>query len=129
MKISAARARRLAIRCQGLDGSWRLPPGKAGAAQVIERLGYVQIDTIAVVRRAHHHTLWTRRPDYSPEMLHELQAADRRVFEYWTHAASYLPMSEYRYCLARMRWERQSGRSGKWLVENLKVADHVLGSR
>ena len=126
MRISLSMARRLALCSQGLDGSWDLPTGKEGVAQAVERLGYVQIDTIAVVQRAHHLTLWARCPDYAPQMLHELQATDRRVFEYWTHAASYLPMSEYRYCLARMRWERQSGRSGKWLDDNLKVANHVL---
>jgi len=60
MKISASVARRLTIRCQGLDGQWRLSDGKEGIAEVIERLGYVQIDTIAVVQRAHHHTLWSR---------------------------------------------------------------------
>ena len=127
MRISLATARRLALRAQGLDGSWGLPAGKEGAAQAIERLGYVQIDTIAVVRRAHHLTLRARCPDYTPDMLHELQAVDRRVFEYWTHAASYLPMRDYRYCLSRVRWEREHGRSGKWLAANRKVADHVLG--
>ncbi|MCZ6677885.1 MAG: winged helix DNA-binding domain-containing protein, partial [Candidatus Poribacteria bacterium] len=67
MKISASRARRLILRCQGLDSSWELPEGKERAAQTIERLGYVQIDTIAVIERAHHHTLWSRFPDYRPE--------------------------------------------------------------
>ncbi|MBC8443346.1 winged helix DNA-binding domain-containing protein, partial [PVC group bacterium] len=102
-KISAAVARRLAIHCQGLDGRWRLPKGKESVVEVVKRLGYVQIDTIAVVQRAHHHTLWTRRPDYAPEMLHELLSRDRRVFEYWRHAAAYLPMDDYRYYVRRMR--------------------------
>jgi uncharacterized protein YcaQ len=126
MRISLATARRLALRCQGLGGSWDLPAGKEGAAWTVERLGYVQIDTIAVVQRAHHHTLWARCPGYEPSMLDELQAADRRVFEYWTHAASYLPMSEYRYCLPRMRWEREHGRAAQWLDANRQIADRVL---
>lgn len=46
MKHSLATARRLALYAQGLDGHWKLPPGKEGAAHVIERLGYVQIDTM-----------------------------------------------------------------------------------
>lgn len=69
---------------------------------VIEHLGYVQIDTINVVERAHHHTLWTRVPGYAPGMLADLLARDRRVFEYWGHAASYLPMDDYRFYIPRM---------------------------
>ncbi|MDH4157047.1 MAG: winged helix DNA-binding domain-containing protein [candidate division Zixibacteria bacterium] len=103
IKITRQMARRMAVEAQLLDGGARLPGGKEGTARVIEQLGYIQIDTIAVIERAHHHTLWTRRPDYEPAMLDELQAKDRRIFEYWGHAASYLPMAEYRYYLARMR--------------------------
>ena len=119
-------ARRLAIHSQGLDGRWRLARGKEGVARTIERLGYVQIDTIAVVQRAHHHTLWSRRPDYTPEMLHELQAVDRRVFEYWTHAASYVPMSDFRYYRPRMRGHASGGRTRHWLEANAKLVEHVL---
>jgi len=74
MRISLSTARRMALAAQGLDGGWKLPRGKEGVAQAVERLGYVQIDTIAVVQRAHHHTLWSRRADYRGEMLHELKA-------------------------------------------------------
>jgi uncharacterized protein YcaQ len=122
--ISLASARRVALHTQLLDGRASLPNGKEGVAQTIERLGYVQIDTIAVIRRAHHHTLWTRRPDYAPEMLHELQARDRRVFEYWGHAASYLPMSEYRYYLPRMR--SFGAPRGKWERDRLERCGHLM---
>lgn len=101
--ISLRDARRLAIRQALLSKSIPLARGIKGAARAIEHLGYVQIDTIAVIERAHHHTLWTRIPDYRPEMIEELLAKDRRVFEYWGHAASYLPMSDYRFYMPRMR--------------------------
>lgn len=107
-------ARRLAVRCQLLNGSPRLPGGCEGAARVIEHLGYVQVDTIAVIERAHHHTLWTRRADYQPEHLHRLQTIERRVFEYWAHAASYVPTADYRFYLDRM--ERFRTPSGKWSI-------------
>ena len=126
MKISVATARKLVIRCQGLDGQWELLKGKEGVVQVIERLGYVQIDTIAVVQRAHHHTIWSRCPDYTPRMLHELQAQDRRVFEYWTHAASYVPMCDYRYYLPRMRAFSESSRTCQWLGQNEQLAKDVV---
>jgi uncharacterized protein YcaQ len=128
MKISASAARRLAIRCQGLDGQWRLSDGKEGIAEVIERLGYVQIDTIAVVQRAHHHTLWSRFPAYAPQMLDELLAQDRRVFEGWNcaHVAAYLPICDYRYYRAMMRAYAKSPRARRWLDENGELARDVL---
>lgn len=84
----------------------KLPPTKqSGSAQAatlcaIEHLGYIQIDTISVVQRAHHHTLWNRNPRYIPEHLDQL-VADKNVFEYWSHAAAYLPMCDYRFSLPR----------------------------
>ena len=101
--ITNQQARTLILQTQLLDGRFELPPAKEGAARVIEKLGYVQIDTISVVERAHHHTLWTRVPEYQPEMLDELQVKEKRVFEYWGHAASFLPMADYRYYLPTMK--------------------------
>jgi uncharacterized protein YcaQ len=124
--ISAATARRLAIRTQGLDGSWELLSGKRGAVRTIDRLGYVQIDTMAVVERAHHHTLWCRQPDYEPDMLHELQRRDRRVFEYWCHGASYLPIDDYPYYLPRMRAYADSASVRDWLEANRDLVRNVL---
>jgi uncharacterized protein YcaQ len=127
MVVSLAAARRLAIGAQGLAPAWDLPAGPEGIARTIERLGYVQIDTIAVVERAHHHVLWSRRPDYDAAMLHTLQADQRRVFEYWTHAASYVPMADYRYYLPHMHASAHSGRYHDWLAENAGVVDLVMG--
>lgn len=70
---------------------------------MIEHIGYVQIDTIAVVERAHHHTLFTRVKDYKKTYLDELIAPDKAIFEYWSHAAAYLPMRDYRYSLPRKK--------------------------
>jgi uncharacterized protein YcaQ len=117
-------ARRMALQAQLLDGRAKLPPGKEGVAQTIEKLGYIQLDTIAVVRRAHHHTLWTRRPDYDPRMLHQLQATDRRIFEYWGHAASYLPISDYRYYLPRQR--SYYNPQHKWTRNLIEKHQHLL---
>ena len=126
VKISIPAARKLVLQAQGLTGDWVLPAGKEGVAEAIERLGYVQIDTISVVQRAHHHTIWSRCPDYTGDMLHTLQATDRRVFEYWTRAACYLPMRDYRYSLPRM--QAVAKQAGHWLntPEVRAVAKHVL---
>ena len=126
MKISTSTARRLILQCQGLDGGWNLSEGKEHAAQTIERLGYVQIDTIAVIERAHHHTLWSRYAAYTPKMLHELFALDRRIFEYWTHAASYVPTRDYRYYLPRMHRLADSPKTRQWLQQNTQLVQSVF---
>lgn len=99
--------------------------GKEGIARAIEHLGYIQIDTIAVIERAHHHTIWNRRSDYSHRMLHQLQAEDRRIFEYWGHAMSYLPVSDYRYYLPRMK--RFADPYSKWEKARLEKYGHMMG--
>lgn len=101
-RITSAAARRLALRAQWLAGYSDIPPGQEGVAAVVEHLGYIQIDTIAVVERAHHHTLWSRCSDYAPAHLDALVRTDRRLFEYWGHAASYLPMGDYRFYRRKM---------------------------
>jgi len=75
--------------------------GSQAAKRVLEHLGYIQIDTLSVIERAHHHTFWTRIPDYQPDYLDQL-VRERSAFEYWFHAASYLPMSKYRFVLPQM---------------------------
>ncbi|MBE0665294.1 MAG: YcaQ family DNA glycosylase [Candidatus Aminicenantes bacterium] len=101
--ISTKTARRMVLHAQLLDGHTKIKKGKEGIAQTIEHLGYVQIDTISVIERAHHLTLWTRVPGYKQNHLHEVQALDRTIFEYWGHAASYLPMGDYRFYIPMMR--------------------------
>ena len=125
MKIPLSTARQLALCAHGLDGGWALPPGKEGAAQIIERLGYVQIDTIHIIQRAHHHTLWTRLPQYTPEMLDDLLVEDRRIFEWWTHAMSYIPMRDYRFYAPRMNYDALWGRQREWYDAHTDVISHV----
>lgn len=97
IELSAADARKLALLSQ-----W--PPGSstATALAALRHLGYVQIDTISVVERAHHHVLWSRARGYHPTHLARL-VAEKKIFEYWAHAAAYLPVEDYRFCLPRMR--------------------------
>ncbi|MDO7196540.1 crosslink repair DNA glycosylase YcaQ family protein [Acinetobacter pittii] len=93
--------KQLTLFNQGLAKNSRFAKGMDGTLQAIEHLGYVQIDTISVVERAHHHILWSRVPDYELSHLNSLVGA-RQIFEYWYHAASYLPMKDYRYALPAM---------------------------
>ncbi|AZP29821.1 MULTISPECIES: winged helix-turn-helix domain-containing protein [Acinetobacter] len=93
--------KQLTLFNQGLGKTSRFTKGVDGTLQAIEHLGYVQIDTISVVERAHHHILWSRVPDYELNHLNSL-VRERQIFEYWYHAASYLPMKDYRYALPAM---------------------------
>lgn len=93
--------KRATLLRQGLSKTNAFGTGKKATLSAIEHLGYVQIDTLAVVERAHHHTLWTRVPGYQPEYLDEL-VEEGKVFDYWFHAASYLPMRDYRFSIPRM---------------------------
>lgn len=112
--------RQTALDRQLLSGNRRLPSGKQGVFDTINTLGYVQIDTISVVQRAHHHTIWSRNPGYHLSMLDELLTEDRLVFEYWGHAASYLPMADYRYYqpLMKAHVHSPSGWIKDWLSQN-----------
>ncbi len=92
------RLRRLALTAQGLLQDQPFGRGLAGARKAINHLGYVQIDTIAVVERAHHHVLRSRVPQFTPEMTNDL-LRDGDIFEYWTHAAALLPMADFRFSL------------------------------
>ena len=92
------RLRRKALNAQGLSQSSPFGRGLTGARNAIHHLGYVQIDTISVVERAHHHVLRSRVPAYKPEMLDAL-LQQRDIFEYWSHAAAFLPIADFRFSL------------------------------
>ena len=126
--ISIEQARRIALRAQRLADTNPNASGKAAVAETINHLGYVQIDTISVVERAHHHTLWTRCPEYDAVHLHDLQATDKRIFEYWAHAMAYLPMDDYRFYLPRMERLRASGPAwlARWKAAHGNLCADVL---
>ncbi|MEQ8352487.1 MAG: crosslink repair DNA glycosylase YcaQ family protein [Leptospiraceae bacterium] len=87
--------KQIALHHQGLTDA-ASTGRKPNVAQVVKSLGYLQIDTISVVSRAHHHTLWNRIPEYRTEYL-DKALKERRIFEFWYHAASYLPIEDYRF--------------------------------
>ena len=97
-KTDLQRLRRLALGARGLLHKRPFGQGLPAARRAIAHLGYVQIDTISVVERAHHHVLQARVPGYQPKMLDQL-LHKREVFEYWSHAAAFLPMEDFRYSL------------------------------
>ncbi|MFC0692905.1 winged helix-turn-helix domain-containing protein [Paraburkholderia humisilvae] len=101
--LTQASARRIWLRAQRLDTPEPFGADASATVAAIEHLGYVQIDTINVIERCHHHILWNRIPAYRREHLYQAQSVDKTVFEYWTHALSYVPTRDLKYYLADMK--------------------------
>lgn len=124
--LSMAQARRLTLHSLGLLRRDQFGRGWRGTLSAIEHLGFIQLDTISVVERAHHHQLWSRVSNYRTADLDRLVSRERKVFEYWSHAAAYLPMSSYRFCLPRMRRHATKGHWSRHSPELKKAMTRVL---
>ena len=102
-EITAAAARRIWLHAQRLDTRTPFGDGPEATRRAVAHLGYVQIDTINVIERCHHHILFTRIPGYRRTDLSTAQTGDKSVFEYWTHALSYVPTSDLPFYLPAMK--------------------------
>ena len=127
--IDVTMARRILLQRQQLADNPRAALNQPGLLALIERLGFVQIDSISTVERAHHMILFARNSTYRPEMLQGLLERDRSLFENWTHDASVIPSRFF------PAWRRRFLRDGpailarwrKWREEGFEVRfDEVL---
>lgn len=109
LRISNKQARALWLDTNGLGAP---PTGPLNLMQMIHNLGFIQIDTIRNVTRAHHHILWSRNQNYREKLLWPLLGKHRKIFEHFTHDASLIPTEFY------PMWARQFRRLGN------KVAKH-----
>jgi uncharacterized protein YcaQ len=112
--LTKAQAKHIWLHAQRLDTLAPFGDGPGATASAVEHLGYVQIDTISVIERAHHHILWTRIPAYRRADLRQAQSVDKSVFEYWTHALSYVPARDFRFFIPDMKLHRREGH--KWFA-------------
>src|SRR3954447_2956327 len=112
--VTKSEARRIWLRAQRLDTPDPFGEGPTATAAAVEHLGYVQIDTINVIERCHHHILFSRIPNYRRSDLRHAQSVDKSVFEYWTHALSYVPSKDFRYFIPDMRLHKREGH--KWFA-------------
>jgi len=129
--VSAADARRLILQGKGLLDDPARRTTIRTVESMIRRLGFVQLDSINVVERAHHLILLSRLDGYRREHLRRLHESRRSVFEHWTHDASVLPIE----CFAHWRHRRErllgNPRVQKWIARMLgespkKILDAVL---
>lgn len=116
LKIDNRTARALWLESHGLA---QTPTGKLDPLRLITELGFVQLDTIQVVSRAHHHILWSRNQNYREPMLDALLRKKRQVFEHFTHDASVLPMAFL------PMWRRQFRRKGEQVRRSNWYGKHL----
>jgi uncharacterized protein YcaQ len=109
IQLTSVQGRRIWLHAQRLDNTEPFGSGPKATPAAVTHLGYLQIDTIYVIERSHHHILYTRIPTYRREHLHQAQSIDKTVFEYWTHALSYVPTEDLRFYVRYMRreWQRR----------------------
>jgi len=117
IEITQDQARRLVLKSLGLNGV------QESSVDTIKRLSYVQIDTISVAERAHHHVFFTRNPDYQKEDLDRM-VADRSIFEYWSHAAAFLPIEDFQFSLYHKSEVQKTDKF--WFQKDKKVMRKVL---
>ncbi|MEU6999627.1 crosslink repair DNA glycosylase YcaQ family protein [Nonomuraea sp. NPDC046570] len=126
LTISERDARRLAVSSQLLDG--RRPEG---LWQVLQRLRCLQLDPINVVARSHELVLWSRLGAFDAGELDALRWDERRLFEYWAHAASIVLTEDYPlHQLMMRRYPKTAGAYGNrlrdWLEVNERLRTHIL---
>ncbi len=104
LRLDNRQARALWLSSTGLA---TVPTGLPDVIELIRALGFLQIDTVRNVTRAHHHILWSRNQNYREKMLWPLLGERRALFEHFTHDASLIPMEFF------PMWQLQFARLGK----------------
>src|SRR6476646_8787436 len=110
MKLSLAAVRALHLAAQGLAQPPAAAARKEDVLAAIRRMAGLQIDTISVVARSPYLVLWSRLGAYEPRWLDEL-LAEGALFEYWAHAACFLPIEDDAFYRREMLDERPRARA------------------
>jgi len=122
--LSLEAVRGLMIAAQGLHDHPQPRATKKAVRSIIRQMHILQIDTINVIARSPYLVLWSRLGDYNPRWLEDL-LAEGALFEYWSHAACFLPIEEYPlYGHLYSSW--LGGRAHQWLDEHATVAETVM---
>jgi hypothetical protein len=130
LTLTPVLARQLAIRKQHLAGE-RPAPDAEGIYAMTRDLGCLQLDPTSAVARSHLLVVWSRAGQYDTAHLDTLLWDERRLFEYWAHAASIVLTEDYPIHHHQMRRNQQgenpwTTRLGKWAAENAGLRNHIL---
>src|SRR6266545_1550036 len=120
--LSLDAVRGLMIAAQGLDDHPTRRATKKAVRSIIRQMHILQIDTINVIARSPYLVLWSRLGDYNPRWLEDL-LTEGALFEYWSHAACFLPIEEYP-LYRPSTW--MGGRGRKWLDDHPAVVEAVM---
>jgi len=126
-RLSLARARRIALAAQGFADP---PPKNAATAshlrRVMRRVGLLQIDSVNVLVRSHYLPVFSRLGPYSCRRLDDYAYSDRKLFEYWGHAASLIPVEHYPLFRHRMAGSGRVQRMRDVVAEHSRYVNGVL---
>src|SRR5690606_28460614 len=125
--LSQDAVRGLMIAAQGLHDDPKPTATKDSVRAIIRQMHVLQIDTIHVIARSPYLVLWSRLGDYNPRWLEELHA-EGALFEYWSHAACFLPIEDYA-LYRRFMLDRMSGNEKywvRWMKEHVVLADQLM---
>jgi uncharacterized protein YcaQ len=128
-RVTAAAARLLLLGAQGLLSEPSRAATPKSLLDLVTRMGFVQLDSINYVERAHHLTLFSRLDGYRREHFARLLERDRTLFEHWTHDASAVPAEWFAHW--KPRFARSGGRirANRWWAERMGgEPDKVLGA-
>lgn len=117
LPIDNRAARRLLLWSQGLAEPPRRAMNAADCLALIERLGFVQLDSVVTLERAHHMILSARAHGYRRPLLARLHERDRTLFENWTHDASLIPTRFFPYWRRKFADERQRMTTSRWWAD------------
>jgi uncharacterized protein YcaQ len=128
--LSISEARRVAIAAQQFIGAGGAPKNTKTLAELVRRLGVVQIDSVNVLIRSHYLPIFSRRGAYQCGLLEKAAYEQRLLFEYWGHEASFLPVELY----PLFRWRMDDARNGvgtwgrlrRYATSHKELVDSVL---
>jgi len=126
MNITKKQIKLMQLESQGLLNPFPKKVEKSDILKTIQKIELLQIDTINVVARSPYFTLWSRLGNYKKQWLDQTHA-EGYLFEYWAHAACFIPIEQYPLFLANMNVGRSGWKNADiWRDDHIEIINRVL---